>query len=64
MDINELRKYFHEQWICRKRQFGWDGTACTPADPYHDETDWTCGWRYQASFTEETWNALWSRVES
>lgn len=63
MDVNELRRYFHKEWVCRVQESGLhNGCSCGPDDPH--DTGWLCGWKYRASFTEETWNALWSRAES
>ena len=51
-----LRDSFIRRWVCQVVRSGYhNGAHCTPDDPHYD---WGCGYRVEASLTDEQWKAM------
>lgn len=56
MDDMTLHDYFHRHWVCVVVRSGFhNGAECRPEDPHGG---WDCGWRHEASLTDEAWQRV------
>lgn len=53
---------FEKHWVCRVQRSGFhNGARCDPDEPHGE---WGCGWRREATLTEESFRAFAERAAS